>query len=554
MDHADIKKWNIGKDLRKDLKTHKGKIVTRFPPEPSGFFHIGHAKALFINYVVSKYNDCEKSFPCNDCEKSLTCKDCENNGQLLIRFDDTNPSKESNVYTQEIIKDIESLIGGDFKQHITYTSDYFSDLIESADYLVSKGLAYIDETSPDQVKKERLEKIESKYRNASITENEMKWSAMKKGELNAILRLKIQMNHLNGCMRDPTIYRAMNDTNTHHDRTGDTYKIYPTYDFACPIVDAYESVTHVFRSTEFTDRDEQYKWILDSLGMKCPLLYGYGKLTFKGAVLSKRKIRDLIDNKVVDSWDSPKLLTLQGIRRRGLCNKGLICFLDKIGITRSVVEMTQDLLWYGNQKVIDKIATRYQVIPIPSQTIIDGGYLTMSIISIVDFDNNSMTTTKIDKFNRCKELGTRDVFHSRDLYIDESDPNNKFDIGEEITLINWGNVICVDNHNLRADNHNLRVDSSTSNVYSFKLNIHGDFKTTKKKVLWIAKDNYTKIDIVYYSHDINDQPNIIHYYGEYDMRNLKKGDYVQLMRMNYYICDREFDGNNVVLIELPLPE
>jgi glutamyl/glutaminyl-tRNA synthetase len=537
----DIKKWNIGKDLQKELKTHKGKIITRFPPEPSGFFHIGHAKALFINYIVSKYND----FGTENNDSEQTTEKNSQNGQMLIRIDDTNPSKESSVYTREIINDIESLIGGDFKEHITYTSDYFNVLIDCAEYLLMHGLAYVDETSVDQVKQERLEKKDSKYRDTLIYENILKWNQMKEGTLtHAILRLKIKMNHLNGCMRDPTIYRCM-EGDIHHERTGNSYKVYPTYDFACPIVDVQEKVTHVFRSTEFTDRDEQYKWIITALGLTCPKLYGYGKLVFKDAVLSKRKIRALIDQGVVDNWNSPKLLTLQGIRRRGLSNKGLLLFLDTIGITRTSVEMTQDLLWKGNLKIIDKIATRYQALQ----------SIKLSTVKIVDFDTNNsddqrvvvgdigvnQTTkiTKIPRFNRCKELGMRDVIHSRDLYIDhfEVDLNNKFEIDEEITFINWGNAICVDN---------------TIGSIKFKLNLQGDFKITKKKISWISAQAFTLLSIVQYSYDITDSPVVTRYYGEYDMRNLKKGDYVQLMRMNYYICDREYDGGDVVLIELPL--
>ena len=534
-----LSKWKIGKELVNDLKSCKTPIVTRFPPEPSGYLHIGHIKALMINYVVAQYN---------------TKTGCP--GQMLIRFDDTNPSNESILFENEMRKDISEILNCTFtfqengsKQFykISYTSDYFPDILAAADFLVANGLAYVDDTPPEELKAQRLQRIENEFRFSTIETNQQKWDLMKKGELQqSVLRIKLDMKHNNGCMRDPTIYRYISD---HHERAGDC-KVYPTYDFACPIVDDLEKVTHVFRSTEFTDRDPQYKAILSLLKLKCPNLYGYGKLTFQGAVLSKRKIRKLIEDKVISDWDSPQLLTWQGAKRRGLTREGLFGLLAQVGITRTNVEMTQDSLWAINQKVIDKIATRYQVVGDGLATQNVGNTCTslltqtclsaVCIVNIVNFHEQCNETTKsIPRFVHNSKLGNRLLQLSHEILLSVDDYYNLVD-GEEITLINWGNAIVEE----------------TNFATNLRLHLEGDHKTTKKKLCWVTNGKGPIVYIVQYPLQLGHPIKTSRFYGEITMVNtINPGDYVQLMRMGYYICDsvvmNEKGVSSIILIELP---
>lgn len=263
--------WKISKELKSDIMSFVGNIRVRFPPEPSGYFHCGHAKALLLNHYISTIKP---------------------GGELVIRFDDTNPSNEEVHFEEEMIKDMASLVV--IKNPITYTSDYFDLLLECAGYLVATGNAYVDFTPDADLKKERLLKVCNKYRNQSIEDNRKFWNEMISGTIvSAVLRLKLDMQSKNGCMRDPILYRS---NNIPHAKTGSKFKVYPTYDFACPVVDVMQNITHVFRSTEFTDRDARYRAILDMLGWQTPKLYGYGKLVFKDVVLSKRKIKKLIED------------------------------------------------------------------------------------------------------------------------------------------------------------------------------------------------------------------------------------------------------------------
>ena len=200
---------------------------------------------------------------------------------------------------------------------------------------------------------------ESKNRNTSVDQNSILWSGMKDGSItNSVLRIKMDPHHNNGTLRDPTIYRYVDMS---HQHTGDTYAVYPTYDFACPIVDSLEGVTHVYRSVEFKDRDSQYKWILSMLNLRKPVLCNYSRITFRDTVMSKRKIKALIGDAILSGWDDPRLLTLRGAFRRGLSYDGLIKFIAHQGLSRKNVSMTPDLLWGNNKKIIDKLSTMYIV-------------------------------------------------------------------------------------------------------------------------------------------------------------------------------------------------
>ena len=332
----DTSLWKINKHDHAKLQPYDGIIVTRFPPEPSGYLHIGHVKALLINYVIAK----------------------RYNGKMLFRFDDTNPELENEEFTNAILEDIKSL--GIEPDGSSYSSDYFDEYINCAEYLIQEGKAYVDDTPPDKVKEEREKMIENSNRQNSVEDNIILWNQMKQGQkTDAILRLKGGMKSKNATLRDPTLFRSKD---TPHHRTGTKYKVYPSYDLVCPIVDAIEGVTHVYRSVEFAgDRDEQYEYILDLLGFKKPILNSYGKLTFNDAVLSKRKIKALIDTGDLEGWDDPRLMTLRGLFKKGLCLDALFDYIARIGFAKASVNMTQDALWKTNRKFIDKVATNIYI-------------------------------------------------------------------------------------------------------------------------------------------------------------------------------------------------
>lgn len=259
--------WKIPNNLHALLKDYDGKIITRFPPEPNGYLHSGHAKAAFINFVIAK----------------------KYHGKIIMRFDDTNPAKESSEYENVITEDLARL--GIVFDVTTHSSDYFEQMILYAEYLLEHDLAYVDDVDQEIMKIEREKCIDSVNRNNPVSKNMEMWNDMKNGiKKNACVRIKIDMKHSNASCRDPTIFRYIDKA---HHNTGDKFKVYPTYDFACPIVDSLEGVTHVFRSTEFSDRNEQYTIIIEMLKLRKPLLFSYGKLNFDGSVLSKRKIKEL---------------------------------------------------------------------------------------------------------------------------------------------------------------------------------------------------------------------------------------------------------------------
>jgi glutamyl-tRNA synthetase len=280
-----------------------GKVCTRFPPEPSGYLHIGHAKAALLNqYFAQKYQ-----------------------GRLIIRFDDTNPSKEKDEYIESILLDLETLgVKGDA---ITYTSDYFLQLMEMAEKLIQEDKAYVDDTDREQMQKERGDRIESKCRNQSVAENMALWKEMVDGTergKQCCVRGKLDMSSDNATLRDPVYYRC---NPTPHHRVGTKYKVYPTYDFACPYVDSIEGVTHALRSSEYHDRNEQYYRVLKDMQVRPVHIWDFSRLNFVYTLLSKRKLQWFVDTGRVEGWDDPRFPTVQGIKRRGLTIEALKQFI-----------------------------------------------------------------------------------------------------------------------------------------------------------------------------------------------------------------------------------
>ncbi|NLP02350.1 MAG: glutamine--tRNA ligase, partial [Fibrobacter sp.] len=285
--------------IREDLKKGKWqKVVTRFPPEPNGYLHIGHAKAICIDFGMA----------------------AEHGGECHLRFDDTNPAKEEQEYIRAIQEDIKWL-GFDWGDHLYYASDYFEQMYHWAIELIKAGKAYVDDLSADQIREYRGTLTqpgkESPYRNRSVEENLDLFQRMRNGEFedgSRVLRAKIDMAHPNMNMRDPVMYRILKVA---HHRTGTTWKIYPMYDWAHGLEDSIEGVTHSLCSLEFEDHRPLYDWFLDQLGVHHPQQIEFARLNLTYTVMSKRKLLELVRNKYVNEWDDPRMPTLSGLRRKG---------------------------------------------------------------------------------------------------------------------------------------------------------------------------------------------------------------------------------------------
>ncbi|KAH0830682.1 putative glutamate-tRNA ligase [Lanmaoa asiatica] len=329
----------------------EGEVVTRFPPEPSGYLHIGHAKAAILNqYFAQMYK-----------------------GKMIIRFDDTNPTKERTEFEQTILEDLELMgIKGDAVSH---TSDYFDQIHELAIKMIEAGKAYTDNTEQAQMREERGRGIASAHRGDSVDDNLKHFTEMKSGTpegLRWCLRAKISMDDQNKTLRDPVIYRC--NIIPHH-RTGEKWTIYPTYDFACPIVDSLEGVTHALRTMEYRERNAQYYWMIEALGLRPVSIWDFSRLNFIYTLLSKRKLHWFVDNNIVKGWDDPRFPTVRGqsdrirglnrltfktgIRRRGMTVEALKQFMLSQGPSQSLVSLEWDSIWVLNKKVIDPVAPRF---------------------------------------------------------------------------------------------------------------------------------------------------------------------------------------------------
>lgn len=270
----------------------QGQVVTRFPPEPSGYLHIGHVKAAMMNYHYSRMHE----------------------GKMILRFDDTNPMNEKIEFVDNIIRDLKTL--GITPDSVTYSSDYFEMIQDHMKRLISDGKAYADNTPAEEMKEQRDAGVESKHRQNTVEQNLALFEGMLKGEkMDYCIRAKLNMQDKVKCLRDPVFYRTKDIP---HHRTGDRYKAYPTYDFCCPIVDSVEGVTHALRTIEYRDRNALYAWVQKSLDLRPVVIYDFSKLNLLSTCLSKRKLRWFVENNHVDGWNDPRFPTIQGIMRRGM--------------------------------------------------------------------------------------------------------------------------------------------------------------------------------------------------------------------------------------------
>ncbi|CAH9067661.1 unnamed protein product [Cuscuta europaea] len=503
-----------------------GEVRLRFAPEPSGFLHIGHSKAALLNqYFSERYK-----------------------GELILRFDDTNPDKESNEFVDNLLKDIQTL-GIKYKT-VTYTSDYFPQLLEMAEKLIKEGKAYVDDTPRDQMKVERRNGIESKHRNNTVDENLKSWKEMivgsERGKM-CCLRGKLNMQDHNKSLRDPVYYRC-NDT-AHH-RIGSTYKLYPTYDFACPFVDAIEGITHALRSSEYHDRNDQYYQIQTDMGFQKVHIYEFSRLNLVYTLLSKRKLLWFVKNGLVEGWDDPRFPTVQGIVRRGLKIEALIQFILEQGASKNLNLMEWDKLWAINKKIIDPVCPRHTAV-IEERRV---------IFTLSNGPEDPFTRT-IPKHKKYEAAGTKVTTYTKRVWIDFADAQ-LISANEEVTLMDWGNSIVK----------SIEKDEQ-GNVISLTgvLHLEGSVKTTKLKLTWLPDtDKLLKLSLVDFDYIITkkkleeneDFIDVVNpctkketcAFGDSNMSDLKKGDILQLERKGYFRCDVPFVSPTQPIVLFAIPD
>ncbi|HTC89423.1 MAG TPA: glutamine--tRNA ligase/YqeY domain fusion protein [Bryobacteraceae bacterium] len=375
-----------------DLKTDKyqGRVHTRFPPEPNGYLHIGHAKSITLNFGLAQ----------------------EFGGQCNLRFDDTNPSKEETEYVDSIIEDARWL-GGDWGDRLFYASDYFGQLYEWALQLIKAGKAYVDDSSPDEVRKQRGTLTEpgqeSPYRNRTVEENLDLFARMKAGEFpdgTRTLRAKIDMASPNLNLRDPIMYRILH---AEHHRTGNQWCIYPMYDFAHGQSDSMEGITHSICTLEFEDHRPLYDWYVEQLGIYHPQQIEFDRLNITYTLLSKRKLLALVQNKLVRGWDDPRMPTISGLRRRGYTPEAIRNFCKRVGVSKTNGTTELGLLEYFIREDLNKRAPRVMAVLRPLRLVID------------NYPEGQVEQMEAVNNPEDESMGTRTVPFSRVLYIEQDD-------------------------------------------------------------------------------------------------------------------------------------
>ncbi len=378
--------------IEDDLKTDKwgGRVHTRFPPEPNGYLHIGHAKSICLNFGVAR----------------------DYGGKCNLRFDDTNPLKEDVEYVDSIQEDVRWL-GFDWDGRCFYASDYFERIFECAVALIRKGLAYVDSLSAEDIRAYRGTLKEpgrnSPYRDRSIEENLDLFMRMRAGEFPDgahVLRAKIDMKSPNVVMRDPTLYRIRHAA---HHRTGDAWRIYPMYDFTHCLSDSFEGITHSICTLEFENNRELYDWVLDALGMYHPRQYEFARLNMTGVVLSKRKLIKLVEEGVVDGWDDPRMPTICGFRRKGFTPESIRDFCERIGVARSNNLVDYALLEHCLREDLNARAPRVM------------GVLKPLKLTIVNYPEDQTEEFEFPFHPENEAMGSRKLPFCRDLYIERTD-------------------------------------------------------------------------------------------------------------------------------------
>ena len=523
--------------IRKDLDNglNKNDLKFRFPPEPNGYLHIGHAKSICLNFGLGKIF----SAPVN------------------LRFDDTNPEKESIEYINSIKKDIKWL-GFEWNSEC-YASDYFDQLYKWAINLIKKDKAYVDFQDQEIISDQRgvptSPGVNSPYRDKSIEENLSQFQKMKSGDYNpgeCVLRAKIDMASPNMHMRDPVLYRVMK---TAHHRTNEKWKIYPTYDWAHGQSDFIEKVSHSFCTLEFEVHRELYEWFLQNIDTKKSLIpkqREFARLNLSYTIMSKRKLSELVDSSLVKGWDDPRMPTISGLRRRGVPPQAILNFCEKVGISKRENIIDYALLDFCTRKILNKISYRLMVVFDPIEVV------------ITNYDENQSETLLAENNPEDKTYGNRKISFSKNIFIEKEDfkeeANRKFfrlTLGKEVRLknayiIKGDSVEKDDKGNIKKifctyDQKSKSGSGSPESLRKVKGTIH-----------WVDKNNYENISVDVYdklfkieSPDENPENDFKTYinenssnsfknvYAESNINNVDFDKYYQFQRKGYFKLDNK---------------
>lgn len=469
----------IDKDLAEGVYDH---VCTRFPPEPNGYLHIGHAKSILLNYgLAQKYN-----------------------GEFHMRFDDTNPTKEKMEFVESIKEDIQWL-GADWKDHLYFASDYFDEMYECAVKLIKKGKAFVCDLSAEEIREYRGTLTEggkeSPYRNRSVEENLQLFEDMRAGKYKdgeKVLRAKIDMNSPNINMRDPVIYRVAHMS---HHNTGDKWCIYPMYDFAHPIEDAIEKITHSICTLEFEDHRPLYDWVVRECEYEMPpRQIEFAKMYVTNVVTGKRYIKKLVEDKIVDGWDDPRLVSIAALRRRGFTPESLKMFIDMCGVSKAQSSVDYAMLEYCIREDLKLKKPRMMAVLDPIKLVID------------NYPEGEMEYLDVPNNLENEGLGTRKVPFCRELYIERDDfmeepPKKYFRLfpGNEVRLMSAYFVKCesfVKDENGKVTEVHCTYDPETKSGSGFT------GRKVKGTIHWVAAPYAQKAEVRLYENLIDEEKGV----------------------------------------------
>ena len=515
----------IEKDLAEGVYDH---VQTRFPPEPNGYLHIGHAKSILLNYGLAK----------------------KYGGKCNMRFDDTNPTKEKEEFVHSILEDVKWL-GADYEDRLFFASNYFQKMYECADFLIKKGEAIVCDLSAEQIREYRGDFTtpgkESPYRNRSIEENLQLFEDMKAGKYQdgeKVLRAKIDMASPNINMRDPVIYRVAHMT---HHNTGDTWCIYPMYDFANPIEDAIEHITHSICTLEFEDHRPLYDWVVRECEFENPpRQIEFAKLYLTNVVTGKRYIKKLVEDGIVDGWDDPRLVSIAALRRRGYTPESIKKFVELVGVSKANSSVDYAMLEYCIREDLKLKRPRVMAILDPVKLVID------------NYPEGQIEMLSIPNNLENEELGEREVPFAKELYIEREDfmeepPKKYFRLfpGNEVRLMGAYFVTCTGYE--KDENGNVTVVHAT---YDPETKSGSGFNARKVKgtIHWVAVPTAEKAECRLYENIVDEEkgklnadgtlnlnPNSLTVlpdcYVEPSLKTAKAYDSFQFMRNGYFCVD-----------------
>lgn len=522
----------IDKDLEEGVYDH---VMTRFPPEPNGYLHIGHAKSILLNYGLATEYD----------------------GKFNLRFDDTNPTKERSEFVDSIMEDVHWL-GADYEDRLFFASDYFPQMYDAAVTLIKKGKAYVCDLTADEIRQYRgtLKEPgrESPWRNRSVEENLELFEKMKNGEFadgEKVLRAKIDMTSGNINMRDPVIYRVARMS---HHRTGDQWCIYPMYDFAHPIEDAIEGVTHSICTLEFEDHRPLYDWVVKEVGYEQPpRQIEFAKMYLTNVITGKRYIKKLVEDGIVDGWDDPRLVSIAALRRRGFTPESIRTFIELAGVSKAQSSVDYAMLEFCIRDDLKLKKPRVMAVLDPIK------------VTITNYPEDRIEYLDVENNKENDQLGSRKVAFGRELYIERDDfmidpPKKYFRLypGNEVRLMNAYFVTCTD-YKTDADGRVTEIfctyDPETKSGSGFT------GRKVKGTIHWVSASECLDAEVRLYENIVDEEKGVYNEDGslnlnpnsltvlphcklEAGLAGSKAYDSFQFVRQGYFCCDAKDSGED----------